>query len=202
MVHASAPPSAAAEPAPAASAGAPAGSTVTTTELALPASAKKAVPPPAAAAEKRTAPEPAPAPDMALREPSDVSVVHAQPAAVAPPTLTLEASAAPSLPRPSSAMPMVQPRVSGGITEAKLIHRVDPVYPAVARQMHVEGNVEIRAVVSREGTIKNPVAVSGPALLRSAALEAIRKWRYEPSRLDGQATDRDVLITIAFHLPK
>ena len=97
---------------------------------------------------------------------------------------------------------MVQPRVSGGITEAKLIHRVDPVYPAVARQMHVEGNVEIRAVVSREGTIKNPVAVSGPALLRSAALEAIRKWRYEPSRLDGQATDRDVLITIAFHLPK
>jgi protein TonB len=62
--------------------------------------------------------------------------------------------------------------------------------------------VEIRAVVSREGVVTNPVAISGPPVLRTAALAAVRKWRYEPSRLDGQPTERDLLITIAFHLPR
>lgn len=202
VVHASAPP-AAAEP-NAASANAPASASVTPTQLVLPpatATAKPASSQPAASEKKQPSAPEAPG-QIALREPSDVSVVQKQADSLVPPTLELAALSAPSLPKPSTAMPEVQPKVSGGITEAKLVHRVDPVYPAVARQMHVEGSVQIQAVVAQNGMIKNPVVVSGPTLLRTAALEAVRKWHYEPSRLDGQPTDRDLLITITFHLPK
>jgi protein TonB len=206
VVHASAPAATPSQPA-AATSTPPATPTVTTTQLALPGGAgagKTAPPAPSSASPSaRREEESSPAP-LSLREPTDVSVrdVRQEVASVAPPTLTMGAAASPSLPNLPSTMPEVQPRVSGGITEAKLIHRVDPPYPDVARQMHIEGNVEIRAVVAHDGQIKNPVAVSGPPMLRAAALDAVRKWRYEPSKLDGQPTDRDLLITISFHLPR
>ena len=167
----------------------------------------KVAPAPAAvkpAAPRATSPakpsEKSPAEDMALREPSEVVVRRAPVASVAPPSLPSSNATAPSLPGVPSVIPDVP--VSKGISEAKLIHRVDPVYPQVARALHIEGSVEIRGLLTRDGQIKNPVAISGPAALRGAALAAVRKWRYEPSRLDGQPTERDLLITISFHLPK
>lgn len=198
-VHAAAPAPAPAAVAPEAVAPAPAGATVTPTQLNVPPSPveeKRREPVVSAAAKK---PEP-PAPPMALREPA--AAPRQESAAIAPPSLELSGGAAPSLPSVPSTMPVIQAKISRGITEAKLLRRVDPVYPDVARQMHLEGNVEIRAVVGRDGVVKNPVAVSGPPVLRMAALAAVRKWRYEPSRLDGQPTERDLLITIAFHLPR
>ena len=55
-----------------------------------------------------------------------------------------------------------------------------PTYPALAAKMRVEGTVKVEATVNDEGAVEDAKAVSGHALLTSAAVEAVKKFRYEP----------------------
>lgn len=58
---------------------------------------------------------------------------------------------------------------------------VKPNYPAVAREMKVEGTVRLQAVVDRDGNVENVIVVSGHTLLKPAAVECVRQWKYEPA---------------------
>jgi len=86
------------------------------------------------------------------------------------------------------------------IMEGNLIHRIDPRYPALAKQLGIEGSVVIRAVISRQGNIERVEVFSGPELLRNAALEAVRQWKYRPYYLNGCAVEVETEITVNFVL--
>src|SRR2546430_17142318 len=74
--------------------------------------------------------------------------------------------------------------------EGNLIHRLQPAYPPLAVQTRTQGQVVLRAVISREGNIENLQVVSGHPLLVRAAIEAVRQWRYRPYVLNGEAGEK------------
>jgi protein TonB len=78
--------------------------------------------------------------------------------------------------------------------------KVEPQYPEFARRFGIHGSVVIHAVIDRTGAVRNISVVSGPSILSSAAVEAIRKWRYYPYILDGIAIDTEATITVNFTL--
>ncbi len=86
------------------------------------------------------------------------------------------------------------------VTQPRLISSVQPTYPAVAAQMHTQGDVVIRAQIDPNGKVAGMTVVSGPTLLQQAALSALRQWKYQPSKLDGQPVPGEVLVTIRFRL--
>ncbi len=112
------------------------------------------------------------------------------------------ASSAASVPMLSGAKPMnalVAPGTAQ-VTQPKLVSSVQPAYPAVAMQMHTQGDVVIRAQIDANGKVASMNVVSGSALLQQAALNALRQWKYQPSKLDGQPVPAEILVTIRFRL--
>ena len=91
-------------------------------------------------------------------------------------------------------------RISSGVGAGMLISPIRPVYPSIARAAHVEGVVVVSAVISREGRIERAHVLSGPAMLASAALEAVATARYTPYRLNGAATEVETTITVNFRM--
>ena len=100
------------------------------------------------------------------------------------------------LPRSSAAYGRAERVVIG-----KLVSHGQPFYPVEARDKRIEGNVELRARVGRTGEIVGVTPVSGPRLLSSAAMTAVREWRYEPTFVDGDPAEPFPDIPIVFRLP-
>jgi protein TonB len=96
--------------------------------------------------------------------------------------------------------PITRLAVSTGVMQGMLIAPIRPVYPVIAKAAHVEGTVVVEAVISREGTIESLHVVSGPPMLQSAALDAIREARYRPFRLNGEPTEVQTTITVNFRM--
>jgi TonB family protein len=92
-------------------------------------------------------------------------------------------------------------RVLGGVTRGNLIHMVRPAYPEQAREMRISGAVILHAIISTDGRITNLEVVSGQTVLRDAALDAVRQWRYRPYSVQGQPVEVDTTITVNFQLP-
>jgi periplasmic protein TonB len=106
-------------------------------------------------------------------------------------------------PVPLSPMPLAPslrpPRVSH-MMEANLIRRVQPEYPALAKQARIQGTVVLRAVIDREGKIQDLQVVIGHPLLVQAALNAVRQWRYKPYYLNDQPVEVETQVTVNFSL--
>jgi periplasmic protein TonB len=91
-------------------------------------------------------------------------------------------------------------RVSMGVTQGLLIRRVQPVYPALARQARIQGTVILQAQISKNGDIENLTSLSGHPLLVPAAIEAVRQWKYKPYILNGEPVEVDTQVTVNFTL--
>jgi protein TonB len=81
-----------------------------------------------------------------------------------------------------------------------LIHRVEPLYPPVARQTRIQGTVQLHAVIARDGSIASLEALSGHPLLIRAALDAVRQWRYRATLLGSEPVEVETYITVIFKL--
>ena len=101
----------------------------------------------------------------------------------------------------SAPLPSLQTRISEGVTQAELLHKVEPVYPAEAMNSHVSGSVTLNASVAEDGTITHVEVVRGHPLLAEAAVAAVRQWRYGPSLLNGKPIAVQREVTIVFKLP-
>jgi TonB family protein len=88
-----------------------------------------------------------------------------------------------------------------GLTGGRLIHRVEPEYPAAARLRRLEGAVTLRAIVAEDGTLQKVGLISGNPALAEAAAEAVGHWRYEPYSSNGQPVRVPIQITVEFKLP-
>lgn len=92
-------------------------------------------------------------------------------------------------------------RVGGQVESAKLIFAPRPEYPPLAKMARIQGTVRLDATISKDGTIQDLRVISGHPLLVRAALDAVQRWRYQPTLLNGDsvevATEIDVNFTLA-----
>jgi TonB family protein len=122
-------------------------------------------------------------------------------AAASPPANThtrpsMAARTTPILPPDSPDYSVV--RISPIIMERNLISAPPPAYPRLARLAHVQGRVALQATISRSGSIEDVHVIDGPHLLRGAAVNAARKWRYKPYIIGGSPVAVDTTINVDF----
>lgn len=113
-----------------------------------------------------------------------------------PPAPVSKQASAPPAPAPKRV------QVGGKLQSAMLLRRVDPVYPALAREMRIEGTVRFQAVIGKEGEVQNLKYVSGPQALEKAAADAVKQWAYRPTLLDGRPVEVSTQIEIGFNVSR
>ena len=122
-----------------------------------------------------------------------------------PPAVDLAPSANPDalarLTSVTTAMPAAPPRISQGVVEATLIHRVDPVYPPQARATRLSGKVTLLATIGADGSIRELKVTGGSPVLAAAAMTAVRQWRYNPAKLNGSPVEVQKEVIIVFAQP-
>lgn len=96
--------------------------------------------------------------------------------------------------------PTPAPVQGGNVQLPRLISSAAPVYPQLAAANHVEGDVKIQAEIDASGKVTSTKVVSGPILLRGAAMSAVRQWKYSPALLDGKPIATQYAVTVRFHL--
>lgn len=105
-----------------------------------------------------------------------------------------------SRPQPAPPPPTPQRLLVAHLEPAMLIQRVEPTYPALPKQIHREGQVELRAVIATDGTIQSLQVVSGDPLFVRSATDAVSQWRYRPTVLNGQPVEIETYITVIYTL--
>jgi TonB family protein len=90
--------------------------------------------------------------------------------------------------------------VGGQAQQARLISSVSPAYPPLARSIGLQGEVTIDALIDSAGKVTAMKPLSGPVALQQAAMDALRQWKYEPARLDGQPVSMHLSVTMKFRL--
>ena len=90
--------------------------------------------------------------------------------------------------------------VGGKVQAAKLIRRVQPIYPALARQIRVQGVVTLEAIIGTDGTIQQLRVLTGHPLLIPSAVQAVQQWMYSPTVLNGKAVEVKTTIDVRFTL--
>ena len=99
--------------------------------------------------------------------------------------------------------PKVAPKrvtVGGNVQAARLVNRVQPLYPPLARQTRISGTVKLHAIIGKNGAVEQLQVVSGHPLLVQSALDAVRQWRYQPTLLNGDPVEVDTEIDVIFSL--
>ena len=91
-------------------------------------------------------------------------------------------------------------RVNPSVMDENLIVQRVPAYPESAKLNGVQGEVVMQALISKEGTVKRVHVVEGDSRLRTAAEEAVYKWRYRPYVLHGQPVEVATTVTVNFNL--
>lgn len=101
---------------------------------------------------------------------------------------------------PKKPEPTLRVRVSQGVSIGRLLNKVEPVYPRLARDARVQGQVLLTAIISKDGAIQDLRILSGHPLLVPAALGAVRQWRYKPYLLNGEPVEVETQVTVNFTL--
>jgi protein TonB len=111
-------------------------------------------------------------------------------------------SAMPPPPPPPEHKPSPPPvvRMGGLVVNARALYQPQPVYPEITKIAHIQGTVALQAVIAVDGTIKDLKVMSGHPLLIAAALEAVRAWRYQPTKLNGEPVEVLTEIDVNFRL--
>jgi TonB family protein len=99
----------------------------------------------------------------------------------------------------SNAPPM-RVAIGGSVLAAKIVHKVQPVYPTQARADHVEGTVALHVVVGGDGAVQEASVISGPPALAQAAIDAVKQWRYQPTTLNQKPVEVDTQVNVTFSL--
>jgi periplasmic protein TonB len=107
---------------------------------------------------------------------------------------------APKPPEPKIIKPPDPIKVGGDIMAAKLIYKVDPEYPKLARLTRLSGTVTLEALIDEEGNVTNPKIVNGDPIFNQASLDAVRQWKYSPTILNGEPIAVMTSIKVVFRI--
>jgi periplasmic protein TonB len=91
-------------------------------------------------------------------------------------------------------------RLTSKLTQGRVLRRVEPLYPALAKQARIQGSVQIQIDISVTGAVDNVTLLSGHPLLRDAALQAAKQWLFIPTELNGLPVRAIGLLTFNFTL--
>jgi TonB family protein len=92
--------------------------------------------------------------------------------------------------------------IGGNVQAARLVNRVQPTYPTVAREEHLSGTVKLHAIIGTDGSIQSLRVWSGKCSLARASVDAVRHWRYQPTLLNGKPVEVDTEIDVIFSLQR
>lgn len=136
------------------------------------------------------------------------SSVIAEPSPEPPPVMIASATLGSSESAPiaglatgAGSLPTLDAKISQGVTEGKLIRRVEPNYPMQARAQRIAGTVALEVTIAEDGTVRNIKEISGSPVLAAAARSALQGWRYSPFLLNGKPVAIQKQITFVFKLP-
>ena len=93
-------------------------------------------------------------------------------------------------------------KIASGAASGLIVKKVPPQYPLEAKLVRLEGTVVVRAVIGRSGEVSEVNALSGPPLLESAAVDAVKQWQYKPYTVNGQPVDVETTIEVVFALDR
>jgi TonB family protein len=113
-----------------------------------------------------------------------------EPGGIAPSTLP---------PTPPAPVPN-RVRVAPTFAEKRLIFAAPPVYPAEARNKHIEGQVILHVIIDKKGNISRALLISGHPMLAPAAIDAVKQWKYTPYLLNNQPVEVETQVTVTFSL--
>ncbi len=88
----------------------------------------------------------------------------------------------------------------GTLEPSKLIRKIEPVYPKLAKIAHISGTVRLQAVIDEEGNVKDVTVLSGHRALCAAAVDAVRRWKYTPTIQNGEPVSILAVINVVFKL--
>ncbi len=91
-------------------------------------------------------------------------------------------------------------RVADTIISQQIVTKVAPVYPPLARQARIQGQVVLKVQISKSGDVENLQLVSGHPILAPAAIEAVKQWKYKPFLLNGEPIGVETSVTVNFTL--
>ncbi len=93
-------------------------------------------------------------------------------------------------------------QVGSHVQQAKLLTKVNPIYPLLAKTAGIEGVVRLQATLGKEGTVEQLTVLEGHPMLAAAALEAVRQWKYQTTLLNGDPVEVVTEIDVNFTLAK
>lgn len=91
-------------------------------------------------------------------------------------------------------------RVGGRVKAPNQVYAPPPVYPPLARQAKIAGDVKLDAIIDEAGRVVELKVISGHPLLLDAAIKAVSQWRYQPTLLNEQPTSIQLIVTVQFRL--
>lgn len=100
----------------------------------------------------------------------------------------------------SVSRPAMRVRVSSGVAAGNIAHKVNPHYPEDVKRAGIEGAVVLRATINKAGEPTELIQISGPTELGPASIEAVRQWRYQPYKLNGEPVEVETTVQINFTL--
>lgn len=83
---------------------------------------------------------------------------------------------------------------------AKIVRKVPPSYPAIARDRGIQGTVQLTALIGLDGAVLHLRAAAGPSELIPVTLEAVRQWQYKPTTLNSKPCYVETRIDVNFTL--
>jgi TonB family protein len=99
---------------------------------------------------------------------------------------------------PSASLEKPKAQVPPEVMQKLLVHRVEPVYPAEARKQRLQGVIALNVVVGRDGSVISMRPLNGPDILAQAAMDALRWWKFEPYRLNGEPAVVETMLAVEF----
>ena len=84
--------------------------------------------------------------------------------------------------------------------ESAAVTKVQPEYPPIAKQLKIQGEVELEAVVNENGAVEKVNILSGNPVLTRPAMDALKKWKFKPFVSDGKAVTTTVPVTFVFKM--
>lgn len=111
--------------------------------------------------------------------------------------------ASPPPPPPPKETPEVTKRirVDPAVQARKLIRGVRPVYPEVAKQQRIEGDVRFTVIIAADGTVRDLQPISGPPSLIPASTDAVKQWTYKPTLVGGARVEVVTEVSVNFAGP-
>jgi TonB family protein len=101
---------------------------------------------------------------------------------------------------PSHGVPPTRIKQGGATTATSITSQVSPVYPPLAQQARIQGDVVLHVIITKDGNVEKIEVISGHPLLIQAAVDAVKQWRFKKAFLNGTPAEVDTTITVTFTL--